>query len=332
MVPGRLPPAMSDELSGAVTVNTTAGPVEPSQLGRIMVHEHLTVFSEALRVQFPHAFSPSEEFAAAIAAVRAMQRYGVTTLCDPTCMNLGRDARMLLDVAAETGMTIIAATGIYPNDFASLPLHIRIRETDYLADLFVHDLTVGIQETPLKAHFIKVAADHPGLTADVEMLHRAAARASLATGAPIMAHSSPAHATGLAQMQVFVEEGVPPRKVHIAHTGDTEDLEYIERLLETGCCIGMDRYCNNALSAARRNAVVIQLCARGYGDRMALGQDAVATLHGLAGGSITRALPIFRASHSYLFEEVLPDLEARGLEKSEIDAMLGKNVLAWLTA
>ena len=47
---------------------------------------------------------------------------------------------------------------------------------------FVHDIVNGIQRTPIKAAFLKCAADAPGVTENVEKVHRACARASLRTG------------------------------------------------------------------------------------------------------------------------------------------------------
>ena len=73
------------------------------------------------------------------------------------------------------------------------------------------------------------AADEPGITPDVEKVHRAAARASNRTGRPIMAHSRPASRTGLDQMRIFLEEGVPASKVMIAHTGDTDAVSEDEK-------------------------------------------------------------------------------------------------------
>ena len=94
------------------------------------------------------------------------------------------------------------------------------------------------------------------------------------TGLPIMAHSRPASGTGPEQMRIFVEEGVDPATVQIAHTGDTDDLDYIERLLETGCWIGMDRYgLDLFLPTEQRNATVLALLERGYAERMFLSQD-----------------------------------------------------------
>ena len=57
-----------------------------------------------------------------------------------------------------------------------------------------------------------------------------------------MAHSRPASETGPRQIEIFEEEGVDLSRVQIAHTGDTDDLDYIERLLEKGVYIGIDRF------------------------------------------------------------------------------------------
>src|SRR5205085_8775710 len=105
-------------------------------------------------------------------------------------------------------------------------------------------------------------------------VHRAVARASVQTGAPIMAHSRPASNTGPRQVEIFREEGVDPALIQIAHTGDTDDLDYIEGLLDTGVFIGMDRYgLEMFLPIDRRNATVAELLRRGYADRMLISQD-----------------------------------------------------------
>ena len=153
------------------------------------------------------------------------------------------------------------------------------RDADAIADLFVHDIEQGIQGTGIKAAFLKCAADEPGVTENVEKVHRAVARASVRTGTPIMAHSRPASQTALRQIEIFEEEGVDLSRVQIAHTGDTDDLDYIERLLEKGVYIGMDRYgLEIFLPIEKRNATVTALLERGYADRMFLSQDYCATL------------------------------------------------------
>ena len=57
--------------------------------------------------------------------------------------------------------------------------------------------------------------------------------------------------------EILLEEGVAPDKIQIAHTGDSDDLDYIERLLEQGVWIGMDRYgLDIFLPMERRNATM----------------------------------------------------------------------------
>ena len=180
-------------------------------------------------------------------------------------MFLGRDVRFIERVARETGLQVVACTGIYTYDY--LPLFWVSRSEDVMADAFVHDIEQGIQGTDIKAAFLKCAADEPGVTENVEKVHRACARASLRTGKPIMAHSRPGSRTGPRQMKIFLEEGVAPEQIQIAHTGDTDDLDYIEGVLDKGVYIGLDRYgIEMYLPTDKRNATVLALLERGYVD------------------------------------------------------------------
>jgi phosphotriesterase-related protein len=196
---------------------------------------------------------------------------------EPSALFLHRDARFSRRVADEAGIQVVLATGIYTYDH--LPQALANRDEDGVAAIFVHEIEEGIQDTGIKPAFIKCAADEPGMTPNVEKIHRAAARASLQTGKPIMAHSRPASGTGPEQMRAVSEEGADPANVQVAHTGDSDDLDYIERLLETGCWIGMDRYgVDIFLPTENRNRTVLALLERGHADRMFISQDYSSTV------------------------------------------------------
>ncbi len=198
---------------------------------------------------------------------------------------LGRDIRFAERVARDTGLQVVACTGIYTYDH--LPLFWQSRSADVMSDAFVHDIEQGIQGTDIKATFLKCVADEPGVTENVEKVHRACARASLRTGRPIMAHSRPASETGPHQIEILLEEGVAPEQIQIAHTGDTDDLDHIERLLETGVWIGLDRYgIEMYLPTERRNATTLALLERGYADRMVLSADSCASLDWFPGETV----------------------------------------------
>src|SRR5579884_2530550 len=240
------------------TVETVGGRIDVEELGLTLIHEHFFSSDEAVSSQWPHVREQDREFELALESAQAVKSHGVQTVVEPTAMLLGRDVRTSQRLAQETGLQIVACTGIYTYDH--LPQFLLNRSEDFIADLFVHDIEEGIQGTEIKAAFIKCAADEPGVTERIEKVHRAAARASLRTDRPIMAHSRPASNTGPRQVDIFLQEGVAPEKIHIAHTGDTDDLDYIEGLLEKGVWIGMDRYgLDIFLPTDRRNATVLEL-------------------------------------------------------------------------
>ena len=313
-------------------IETTAGPVEADQLGRTLVHEHLKCVAESTQAQFPHLYDAEGEYGTAVEWVGKAMDHGVETIVDPACMDLGRDAPFAKRVADEAGINLVLCTGIYGQHYTFIPHHFETHDEDYLADVFVHDIEEGIQGTGIKAAFLKAACDEPGMTDDVTKVHRAAARASNRTGRPIMAHSRPASGTGLEQMTLFAEEGVDPRKVQIAHTGDTDDLDYIEKLLETGCWIGMDRYGTGEvfLNDDKRNATVVELAKRGYADRMMLSQDACAIFDWFPGHLRAQLAP--KWTYWLLFEEILDQLSDGGVTDEQISTMLDRNPTAWLTA
>ena len=143
-----------------------------------------------------------------------------------------------------------------------------------------------------------------------------------------MAHSHPASRRGLEQMAIFTEEGVDPKLVIVAHTGDTDDLDYIEELLATGCYIGMDRYgLDIILPTEQRNATVAELCKRGYAERMMLSQDACATIDWFP-DEMRAMVPNWH--YTYIFEEVLDQLRELGVSDETIKVMMEENPARWL--
>jgi phosphotriesterase-related protein len=134
-------------------------------------------------------------------------------------------------------------------------------------------------------------------------------------------------------MRVFTDEGVDPAKVLIAHTGDTDDLDYIERLLDTGCWIGMDRYGLDVfLPTEQRQATVLALLERGYADRIFLSQDWCSTIDWFAAevAEQTKAALAPNWSMTFLFDEVIPELKERGMTDEQLDQMMVENPKRWL--
>ena len=313
------------------TVESVTGPIDLDELGTTLIHEHLKVRSEPSGEQYPHLYDDDEAFQRVTGVARALIDQGVKTICDPSCMFLGRDIRFMQRVAEETGLQVIAATGIYT--YTELPQFFKNREADDMAEAFVHDIEQGIQGTDIKAAFLKCAVDEPGVTDDVEKIVRACARASKGTGRPIMAHSHARTRRGLEEMDIFDEEGVDPAKVQIAHTGDTDDLDYIEELLGRGPFIGMDRYGLDAVfppGAEERNAIVMELLGRGYADRMFLSTDACAEFDWFPWEMVEQMAPNWKST--YIYDEIVPQLREAGMSDDQHATMAEENPKRWLAS
>jgi phosphotriesterase-related protein len=315
-------------------VQTVQGPVDADDLGTVLIHEHVRFRDEAVAANWPSQYDAGAELAAALEAVNAAKAHGVRTIVDCTAMFGGRDVHFMAEVAAQTGVQILACTGIYTYDF--LPHYFENRSEDQIAELFVADIEQGIQGTELKAAFLKCAADAPGVTANIEKVHRAIARASVQTGAPIMAHSRPASNTGPRQVEILLEEGVDPAKIQIAHTGDSDDLDYIQGLLDTGVWIGLDRYgLDMFLPLEKRNATAAELLRRGHADRIFISQDYCATIdwfppeavEGLVAGGLVRE----DWSMTLVFDQVLPWLREQGVwDDAAFATVFEENPRRWL--
>ena len=315
------------------TIESVTGPLDDNELGVTLIHEHLLARDEAVALQWPHVHDDDALMDAAVDEARRVMDAGVKTIGDPTAMLLGRDVPFMARVAERTGLQVIACTGIYSYD--SLPFYWANRSEDAMADAFVHDIEQGIQRTDIKAAFLKCAADEPGVTPNIEKIHRACARASLRTGAPIMAHSRPASQTGIRQIEIFEEEGVDLGRVQVAHTGDTDDLDYIERLLEKGVFVGMDRYgLEMFLPAERRNATVLALLERGYADRIFISQDYCASIDWFPAEAaeqlVAAGLIDEDWSMTLVFEKVFPALREGGMTDAQLTTMLEENPKRWL--
>ena len=317
------------------TVQTVQGPIAEEELGVVLAHEHVRFRDEGVAAEWPDRYDEQAELEAALAAVEAAKSRGVQTIVDPTAMFGGRDVRFMKRVADQTGVHIIACTGIYSYDY--LPHYFENRDIDVMAEHFVADLQSGVQGTDIRAAFLKCAADAPGVTERVEKIHRAVARASLQTGAPIMAHSMPAVATGPRQVEIFEEEGVDLARVQIAHCGDTDDVGYIEQLIDRGVYVGLDRYgLEMFLPIDKRNATAAELLRRGHGERLMISQDYCASIDWFP----VEAEAVFESqgeirnwSMTLVFDEVVPTLREQGvLDEQAFNTVFTENPRRWLTA
>jgi phosphotriesterase-related protein len=300
-------------------VNTVTGPVDTSELGFTLMHEHVVVKSAGVVENFPSVWNRAEEIEKAVARLRDVAARGVKTMVDATA-DQGRDIHFVAEVARRSGMQIIAATGLW----IDVPRYFRSRSADVMAELFLKEVKEGIAGTEVKAGILKCATDEVGATADIEKALRACARVHRATGVPITTHTFAAGQTGTVQQDIFESEGVDLSRVIIGHSGDSTDMDYLSRLIGRGSYIGMDRFgLDMFLPTADRVATIAKLCKMGHADKMVLSHDANSYMDWFERPLLEMTAPDWH--YNFIPDTVIPALLESGVSEDEIRQMTVDN-------
>jgi phosphotriesterase-related protein len=313
------------------TIQTLRGPIDSSQLGRVLIHEHVFLMDMEYTFNYRQDFFEDETIAHAAARLNALKARGIDTLIDLTVLGLGRHIPSLARVAAQTELNIIVSTGAYTFDKVPGPFEyygpglLRHTPDEPLVEHFIRDVVKGIGGTDIRAGELKCAIDMPGLKPGVERVMRAVARAHLATGTPITVHTAPQLETGLIAQRVLAEEGVNLEDVVIGHSGDSTDIDYLMKVADQGSILGMDRFgVSFTITTAQRVTTLVEMIKRGYVKQLTLSHDccswsdyfpAVADYH--------KAMP----DHHYLHihNDVIPALLAAGVTQAQLDTMFIDN-------
>lgn len=245
---------------------------------------------------------------------------GVRTIFDLTTIDLGRGIRLVQEVANRTRVNVVVATGLHLRP----PAVVNRRVPDAITDLFVRDLEVGIADTGVRAGIIKIASG-PEVTAQNEVHLRAAARAHLATGAPIITHSDATTGSGRRQLDIFESEGVEPGAVVVGHVGDTTDLNYLKSLADRGALLGMDRF-GTGLGATETERVntIVELCKAGYARQVVLSHDTNCFSDSLPWKVRAERLPTW--DFTLIPGRIRDALGAAGVSDAELNQMFVENV------
>jgi len=312
-------------------IRTVLGTIEPDQLGSTLVHEHVVTASAGVWSSYPELLGDQTLLLdVATEALAEAREGGVQTIVDLTTMDLGRNVRLVREVATRSGMQIIAATGAWRD----IPRALYLRTPDEVAALFVREIQEGIDGTDIKAGIIKVASDQEGVTPQAEVILRAAARAARQTGVAISTHSYAPGRVGDRQVAILVDEGMDLEHVCIGHSNDSTDLDYLLGLARQGCYLGLDRYPGGATGGPdweMRTHVVKQLLDAGVGDRLLLSHD-----WGVLFGHSTSD-PRQGRRHNpdgYLFikRRVLPRLRQLGVDQEQVRGLMRDNPARFLSS
>jgi len=310
-------------------INTVTGPIDADRLGITLIHEHFLFGYPGWYGDL--TMGPFDREACILAGIGMAERikvYGVRTVVDATPNESGRDPEILKEIAEQSGLQIICATGYYYERGSAAP-YFKARRAlgkveNEIFEMFQKEHAVGIGKTDIKAGVIKLASSRDTITSYEQWFFKAAARASRELGVPIITHTQEGK-QGPEQAALLISEGADPKRIMIGHMCGSTDMDYLLRTLELGVFIGFDRFGIEGVVGTpmdkRRIACLIGLIGLGYTDRILLSQDHVNYWLGRPG--MSQLAPDVQPSH--IFENILPALKEAGITEAQVRQMMVDN-------
>ncbi len=348
---------MTSDISGKA--QTVLGTVDPSELGATMTHEHVLIdfrfmFREpedAARSRLArerltlenrgwiaynyYSNLPNlllDDVDAATEEVRAFRRAGGGTIVDATTIGIERDPLGLAEVSRASGVHIVMGAGYYVD--AVHPSDMTSRSEDELARRIVDDITVGADDTGIRAGIIgEVGCTWP-LTDNERKSLRASAVAQRETGAPILIHPGRDERAPMEIIELLSDAGADVSRVIMGHLDRTiSDFDALRALAETGCWLEWDLFGNETShypladfdmpsDAQRLNVVRRAANELGCGDRIVMAHD-ICSQHRLKryGGH----------GYGHILENLAPRMLRRGFSAEQVHALTVGNPARILT-
>jgi len=313
-------------------INTVTGPIAADALGVTLMHEHLVIGFAGWESDTLHPGPDRREMIAICCdKIAQMQAVGIRSLVDPCPNDLGRDVTLAAEVAQRTGFNIVCATGMYKEEDGGMP-YWRLRGrfgsiVDVLTEMFIHEITVGVGATGIKAGIIKVGSGAHGITTHERNVLQAAATAAKETGAPINTHTDNGR-HGDEQQAILLKLGVPSHQILIGHSCGTIDHNYHLKIIGGGSYLGFDRFGIEAfMPDEQRIAALVALLKKQHERQLFVSHDSVWCWRGepLPEHFLNTLDYSVHGNPTHLHRNILPRLLEQGVTQQQVDTMLIDN-------
>ena len=258
----------------AGTVMTVRGPIDTSELGRTLEHEHILVDFIGANESGYHRWDRDEVTARVLPYLEEVKALGFQTIVECTPAFLGRDPRLLKSLSEKTGMHIVTNTGYYgARENKYIPEDVQKLSADELAARWIREFENGIEDTGIKPGFIKIGVDRGDrLSAMHEKLVRAACRTHLKTGLTIACHTGPTQAI-FQMVEILQEEGVSPEALIWVHATQA-DQESQLKAAKIGLWVSIDNVNPSPNRIDFVSRALVRMKNAGFQDRALLSHDA----------------------------------------------------------
>ena len=279
-------------------VQTVLGPIVPEKLGAVLMHEHAPIvdWSELYETE-PAPVAPiRKKMLRRTAAMldkfhdSLTKQQGPGAIVETTPIRVGRYPQLLVELARQTKVHIIASSGFWCEALApqhpwAVRLGVDKDGIKKMAKLFIREVTEGMEDpsgnwgekfTKIRAGIIKIGTSSY-LRPSERAVHMAAALASRETGCPITTHTT--NGGGLEEAELLIKQKVRPERIIIGHQGNMDDRQNAEandyhRLIAAlGCYVQFDRVDHKEYEVDKQARQIKHLLDGGFEKQILLSHD-----------------------------------------------------------
>ncbi len=301
---------------------SVTGFLAADELGHIQCHEHIW-----LRKGPSSACNPAlcmDDYAKSLTELRNYRKAGGASIIDAQPGFFGRDAGVLQQLSAESGVNIFAVTGFHKLQFLESGTPLLRLPVSEMASLFASEIEQGMllpggDRSDARAGFIKIAYEGDGWNdPDYSRLFSAAAIAARETGAPVMVHTEKGNDV-LGLIAWLRQNGVDPTRLLICHLDRTNpDEAYHRQVLAFGCTLCCDSiHREKYVSNEQEISLIHALCANGYSEQLVLSLDTT--------NQRLRAYYAADMGLDYLLTDFISQLKQHGVSDLQIRRMCRSN-------
>ena len=293
---------------------TTLGPYRAGQLGMILPHEHIFVDLGPIEAENWRGARADDVVPVMKPELERLRKAGGAALVECTPVGVGRRADIVAAVSHAAAFPVVVPTGIYREPWVPAWAHDASEEA--LADWMLSELEGQIEESGVRAAWIKLSAGDDGITACEAKILRAAAAAGCATGAIIGSHTIRGRVVG-DQLDIIEAAGYSPSRFLWIHTQAEPDFDLHLALGRRGCWLEYDAIGSDAFPDEWFIDHIRRLLDAGLGEQLLLSHD-----RGWYDPSQPGKGPL---PFTYLPEVFLPKLAAAGVDDKTIRQLTVEN-------
>lgn len=291
-------------------IRTVTGDIADIE-GPILAHEHLQI--DLCCQKGPQVVLGEAEQDDVVSDLSKAMQHGLKAVVDLSVLGSGRNPVALKKISLQAGLPVVCAAGFY---WGPYPQVVFDSSVEVLRDILIQELTAGIEGTDIRGGVIKIGTGRGVIGIAAERVFHAAALASMATGAPVVTHTSTVE-QAFWHLDTLQRAGMDPSRILVSHMGAARNVAQLLDISRHGALMGIDKV---GFIARRSNAELADLvrdaCEMGLENQLILSSDVARKDRLMRHGG---------SSYGAVFADFLPMLRERGVSAQKIEVMMCRN-------